>query len=104
MLQVRQYTTEGLERSREGLREAASQRERFVLGRKVTSGPAPVVISLYLLLIQTYYLYQKVDHCNELHSHDKPNLACRQMVRLRLVKAVLGLSWLLYKVVEAVWL
>ncbi|KAM0004979.1 putative exocyst complex component Sec10 [Helianthus debilis subsp. tardiflorus] len=38
--QVRQYTTEGLERAREGLREAASQRERFVLGRKVASGPA----------------------------------------------------------------
>ncbi|XP_071691097.1 exocyst complex component SEC10a-like [Rutidosis leptorrhynchoides] len=36
--QVRQYTTEGLERAREGLREAASQRERFVLGRKVASG------------------------------------------------------------------
>ncbi|XP_022005068.2 exocyst complex component SEC10a [Helianthus annuus] len=38
--QVRQYTTEGLERAREGLREAASQRERFVLGRKVASSPA----------------------------------------------------------------
>ncbi|XP_076909669.1 exocyst complex component SEC10a-like [Bidens hawaiensis] len=43
--QVRQYTTEGLERSREGLREAASQRERFVLGRKVTSGPAPGAVT-----------------------------------------------------------
>ncbi|KAI3711559.1 hypothetical protein L1987_70098 [Smallanthus sonchifolius] len=40
--QVRQYTTEGLERAREGLREAASQRERFVLGRKVASGAASV--------------------------------------------------------------
>ncbi|KAK9068325.1 hypothetical protein SSX86_012436 [Deinandra increscens subsp. villosa] len=40
--QVRQYTTEGLERAREGLREVASQRERFVLGRKVGSGAASV--------------------------------------------------------------
>ncbi|KAI3829255.1 hypothetical protein L1987_03374 [Smallanthus sonchifolius] len=38
--QVRQYTTKGLERARDGLREAASQRERFVLGRKVASGTA----------------------------------------------------------------
>nr|XP_043633310.1 exocyst complex component SEC10a-like [Erigeron canadensis] len=38
--QVRQYTTEGLEKSRDGLREAASQRERFVLGRKMASGAA----------------------------------------------------------------
>ncbi|KAI7735316.1 hypothetical protein M8C21_029733, partial [Ambrosia artemisiifolia] len=41
--QVRQYTTEGLERAREGLREAASQRERFMLGRKVASGVASMV-------------------------------------------------------------
>ncbi|KAL8263609.1 hypothetical protein R6Q59_021739 [Mikania micrantha] len=40
--QIRQYTTEGLERAREGLKEAASQRERFLLGRKVTSGAASV--------------------------------------------------------------
>ncbi|KAL4567040.1 hypothetical protein LXL04_022611 [Taraxacum kok-saghyz] len=38
--QVRQYTTEGLDRAREGLREAASSRERFHLGRKVAA-PSP---------------------------------------------------------------
>ncbi|KAI3701263.1 hypothetical protein L2E82_45914 [Cichorium intybus] len=38
--QVRQYTTEGLDRSREGLREAASMNQRFHLGRKVAATPA----------------------------------------------------------------
>ncbi|KAI3746449.1 hypothetical protein L6452_08883 [Arctium lappa] len=38
---IRQYTTERLEKARDVLREAASQRERFVLGRKVTAGAAP---------------------------------------------------------------
>ncbi|GKB85164.1 exocyst complex component SEC10-like protein, partial [Tanacetum coccineum] len=38
--QVKQYTTEGLGRSREGLKEAASHRERFLLGRKVGAAAA----------------------------------------------------------------
>ncbi|GJX48916.1 exocyst complex component SEC10-like protein, partial [Tanacetum coccineum] len=38
--QVKQYTTEGIGRSREGLKEAASHRERFSLGRKVGAAAA----------------------------------------------------------------
>ncbi|CAI9277973.1 unnamed protein product [Lactuca saligna] len=38
--QVRQYTTEGLDRAREGLREAASMNQRFHLGRKVAAAPS----------------------------------------------------------------
>ncbi|GJR72395.1 exocyst complex component SEC10A-like protein [Tanacetum coccineum] len=40
---VKQYTTEGLGRSREGLKEAASHRERFLLGRKVGAAAASAV-------------------------------------------------------------
>lgn len=35
LLQVSQYLTEGLERAREGLTDAAASRERFVLGTSV---------------------------------------------------------------------
>lgn len=35
LLQVSQYITEGLERAREGLTDAAASRERFVLGTSV---------------------------------------------------------------------
>lgn len=46
--QVSQYLTEGLERAREGLTEAAALRERFVLGtnisRRVAAAAASAVI------------------------------------------------------------
>lgn len=52
--QVSQYTTEGLERARDSLTEAAALRERFVLGtnlsRRVAAAAASAVISLCLLL------------------------------------------------------
>lgn len=47
MMQIRQYTTEGLEKVRDGLKEAASHRERFVLGRKAAAGAVSAVILLY---------------------------------------------------------
>lgn len=47
--QVSQYLTEGLERAREGLTEAAALRERFVLGtnisRRVAAAAASAVIT-----------------------------------------------------------
>lgn len=49
LLQVSQYITEGLERARESLTEAANLRERFVLGtnlsRRVAAAAASAVIS-----------------------------------------------------------
>lgn len=48
-LQVSQYITEGLERSREGLTEAANLRDRFTLGtsvsRRVAAAAASAVIT-----------------------------------------------------------
>lgn len=47
LLQVSQYTTEGLERARDSLTEAAALRERFVLGtnlsRRVAAAAASAV-------------------------------------------------------------
>ena len=48
-LQVSVYITEGLERARDGLSEAAGLRERFVLGtlsRRVAAAAASAVITL----------------------------------------------------------
>lgn len=48
-MKVGQYVTEGLERAREGLTEAAALRERFVLGtsvsRRVAAAAASAVIT-----------------------------------------------------------
>lgn len=63
--QVKQYTTEGLGRSREGLKEAASHRERFLLGRKVGAAAASAVIlfdpclelTIFYLLFLYFYIH-----------------------------------------------
>lgn len=48
MIQVSQYLTEGLDRARDSLTEAAALRERFVLGtnisRRVAAAAASAVI------------------------------------------------------------
>lgn len=48
-MQVSQYITEGLERAREGLTDAANLRERFMLGtivsRRVAAAAASAVIT-----------------------------------------------------------
>lgn len=55
LFQVSIYITEGLERARDSLTEAASLRERFVLGtsvsRRVAAAAASAVITLAFLFI-----------------------------------------------------
>lgn len=54
LLQVSQYITEGLERARDSLTEAAALRERFVLGtsvsRRVAAAAASAVTTIHMLL------------------------------------------------------
>ncbi|XP_047264236.1 uncharacterized protein LOC107863589 isoform X3 [Capsicum annuum] len=77
--QVSMYITEGLERARDSLTEAAALRERFVVpsvSRRVAAAAASAVITLAFV----------------------------QKQQLLLVKAVSDLSWFLCNVVGAVWL
>lgn len=64
MLQVSQYTTEGLERARDGLTEAAALRERFVLGTSVSRRVAAAAASA----VRTSYI-QEIYEVLERQSH-----------------------------------
>lgn len=64
-LQVSQYITEGLERARDSLTEAANLRERFVLGtnlmsRRVAAAAASAVITWSHYPIYTFYMYCEI--------------------------------------------
>ena len=51
--QVSQYTTEGLERARDGLTEAASLREKYMLGTSMSRRVAAAAASAVMTLLYT---------------------------------------------------
>lgn len=54
--QVSQYITEGLERARDSLTEAAALRERFVLGTSVSRRVAAAAASAVFTLSYTFFV------------------------------------------------
>lgn len=66
LLQVSLYITEGLERARESLTEAAALRERFVLGtsvsRRVAAAAASAVITIHFITISFVYYFTLLYH------------------------------------------
>lgn len=117
LLQVSQYLTEGLERARESLTDAAASRERFVLGTSVgrrvagaTSAVSTRYVYLAFLSVSDGFTVQNnlrkmnfiissgfsiINIWNEL-------ILCREKLLLQLEKAVLNLLCSLFSSAEVV--